>query len=156
MGFCMHNLPTNDNYPCAYMTLTFDNRSLEMDAHTSHVSDGSKTLTSFTTVSLFITFNWAVLEPFLYDMDRICSDFTWASLVFYFLTNVFHCSCVTSASFAWPASINVFNLHHVVMRTFMIMGPIHFSFTLNDYPNMSYSACENSQEWWSFKTLQFA
>ena len=99
-----------------------------------------KRLTSFTIAFLSMPFNWDLFDPFPCDMECIWSEVIWDSWVFLLLTNVFHYSWVTSAGFGCPPSIKVFNLQHVVIKTLVTNGPIHFPLTLIDCLSMSHSA----------------
>lgn len=100
----------------------------------------SQDLTSLIMQSRSMDFSCAVREPFPCEIARICSDMTCESSVLRRRTSVFHCSSLTSAGLACPASIRAFSRHRVVIKIFVMMGPIHFSLSRKDCPSMSHSA----------------
>ena len=72
----------------------------------------------------------------------MCSDFRCAASVARMATSVFQCSASTSGGFPALLSMSWFSLHRVLMRTFVIIGLIHFSHTFSVCPHISQSVCQ--------------
>ena len=89
-----------------------------------------------------MAFICAVVDPFPFEIDRMCSDFTCATSEARIATSVFQCSGSTSADLPALLSMSEFNLQQVLMKTFVMMGRIHFSHTLSHCPHIVQSGCQ--------------
>ena len=82
-----------------------------------------------------MAFICAVVDPFPFEIDRMCS-------VARIAISVFQCSRSTSAGLPALLSMSEFNLQWVLMRTFVMMGRIHFSHILSHCPHIVQSRCQ--------------
>ena len=99
-------------------------------------------LTSRDTTSLSVAFICVVVDPFPFEIECMCSDFTCAASVACIATSVFQCFVSTSVGFPALLSMSWFSLQRVLMKTFVIIGRIHFSHTLSQCPHISQSICQ--------------